>query len=120
MRNAEVEVREDELDGGEEEACKRNAEVCWVGGFGLSVPAESVGPGDLDFVDLDAARFGEAKADVVPVVLLDVRSVLEDGDPDLRQIQCLAGQSVQMQRCGALSRHIRPQEPSSLRPLHRY
>lgn len=41
------------------------------GCLGLRVPAEGICPRDSDVVDLDAAGFGEAEADVVPVVAKD-------------------------------------------------
>lgn len=53
----------------QEESAEGDGEVSWVGGFGFRVPAQSIGPGDLDFVDADAAGFSETETDVVPVVL---------------------------------------------------
>lgn len=70
-RDAQVEVGEDELDGGEEERCEGDGEDGGVGGLGDDVPAEGVDPGDFYLGDFDAAGFGEAEADVVPVVLVE-------------------------------------------------
>lgn len=67
--DAEVEVGEDELDRGEDEAAVGDAEDGGVGGAGLGIPAQSVGPGDLHLADLDTAGFCKAESDVVPVVL---------------------------------------------------
>ena len=39
--------------------------------FGIGIPAQGVGPWNSDVIDLDAARLGETKADVIPIVRED-------------------------------------------------
>ena len=52
-----------------EEQCRPwNGEDTFNGGFFAGVPAESVGPGNADVIDVDAAGFGEAETYVIPIV----------------------------------------------------
>lgn len=67
-RDARVEVAEDELDRWQQEGREGDAEDVREGPFGGGVPAEGVGPGHADVGNADAAGFGEAEADAVPVV----------------------------------------------------
>ena len=41
--------------------------------FRFRIPAEGIAPGDFHIFDFDTAGFGEAKADVIPIVQEDDR-----------------------------------------------
>ncbi len=57
------------MDCGEQDGGEGDSEDLWVGEFGFRGPPESVGPGDADLRDADGAGFGEAEADVIPIML---------------------------------------------------
>lgn len=68
MRDSEIEVREDKLDGRENEDIKGDREDIGIGKAGCSGPSESARSTDVDLGDFHAAGFHEAEADVIPVV----------------------------------------------------
>ena len=80
------------MNGREQESGERDLKDTWVRETRLWRPSESVGPGDCDFVYFHAARLGETKTDIVPIMLGDMLAVISYRDEKyLRRTRCQVG-----------------------------
>lgn len=66
LRNAQIEVAEDELDGRQQQARKRYPQHFGNRSLGRGIPAQSICPWYADIVDLDGPRLGQTESDIIP------------------------------------------------------